>query len=431
MATSVFASEQSRASNQTHERKLIIDSLHGFGMTDQNGKDPVVTLDNPLLMVDMVVGTNVGAAKGGGVGALILSSYGPGDYDSIEVVIQEEAFKHITHGASNNEIYQFGLEYALGAIRFISKEDIAFLGNGDFRFKFQRQNAEILDESAKRIIGDRPITSFNISVNDRAINKLNGGIQVAIPYEGRTGEDVHQLALYQVGPQGKISKVINSAYTEIRKSNGDKPYIQALIYETGSYAIGYEKLIYKDIVGWYGTCASYVLDRGIMDEKNGFFMPKDPITRADLAFYLHNMSEQNIESSSNAFSDVLKNHPYVKSIDWAYETGLIKGYEDGRFKPNQLISRQELAVMLDRYTKIIAKTYIPMPNKQESFKDNHEISAFAKESVSYLQQADVIAGRGSGYFVPGDNVTRAECARMIAALMDSMMNGKNMFVPMN
>jgi len=298
MVTSTFAADQ--------DRKLIVVSIFGAGVADPNEKDSVFTLDNAVEMMDMVGGAGRGAAKGGGVGALFLTSGGPVGHNSTEVLISAASFKHITDGAKNSEIYQFGLDFPLGTMTLIDRKDISTLGTGNFRYKIQKQNRDILDESAKDIIGNHPIVSFNMSVNSKQIDRLSGGIKVEIPYTDSAGEDVSRLALYQVDESGKLSRVKNSGYTEIRKLDGDKPYIEGVISEVGNYAIGYEKVIYEDVTGWYGTCANFVLDRGIMNKINGSFMPKDSITRADLAFYLNNMSDQSIESSSNTFSDVSK-----------------------------------------------------------------------------------------------------------------------------
>ncbi len=423
MTTSVFAADQNR--------KLIIDTMQGLDKTDLSGKDPILMIDDPLHMVDWTVGTDVGAKKGGGLGALVLSSYGPSDNNSIEIVIRAEAFKILTDSAKDNGVYQFALDYPLGAMRIIGRKDLASFEDGEFKFKFQKQNADILSKVSKAVIGERPIVGFNLKVNEKEIKRLNGGLIIEIPYELSAGEKEDQLALYRVEESGELSQVKNSKYNQNKEWNGDKPRVEGLISEPGDYAVGYKTISHKDVYGWYESPASFVLARGIMNDVNGLFMPKNSITRADLAFYLSNMSDQSSEVSSNKFSDISTNHPYKKSINWAYSAGLIKGYEDGTFKPDQVITRQELAVMLNRYTQIIGKSYMPRVNKKESFKDDHKISSFAKESVSSLQQANVIGGRGNGYFVPGDHVTRAECAKMIQAVMGGIMEGKTKFIPMN
>lgn len=316
-------------------------------------------------------------------------------------------------------------------MRILDRKDIASFEDGDFKFKFQKQNTDILNEYSKAVIGDRPVLSFNLNVNGKEIHRFNGGIKVEIPYELSAGENENQLALYRVEESGQLSQVKNSRYKQNEEWPGDKPRIEGLINELGTYAVGYKTISHTDVFGWYEPPASFVLARGIMNDINGLFMPKASITRSDLAFFLSNMGGENMESLNSTFIDVPKDHPYMKSIDWAYGAGLIKGYEDGTFKPDQVITRQELAVMLNRYTQIIGKSHMPRINKQITFKDNNKISPFAKESVSSLQQADVIGGRGNGYFVPGDNVTRAECAKMIQAVMDGIIDGKTRFIPMN
>lgn len=205
--------------------------------------------------------------------------------------------------------------------------------------------------------------------------------------------------------------------------------MHGLVNELGTYAIGYNKVNYKDVSGWYEQPANFVLSRDIMNDINGSFVPKNPITRGDLAFYLKNMSGQNYEAPGSNFKDVPKSHQYSKSIDWAYSTGLIKGYEDGTFRPDKIITRQELAVMLNRYTQIIAKSYMPIINEKIYFKDEKNIGGFAKDSVSYLQKAGVIGGRDNGKFDPLANVTRAECAKMITTLVDGVMYGRVTITP--
>ena len=246
------------------------------------------------------------------------------------------------------------------------------------------------------------------------------------------GGDMSSLAIYHMDQQGKLSKIKNSRYATVTQVGGwEKPYIQALISSPGIYAVGYEKINYPDVSGWYQSDANFVLSRGIINDINGLFMPKKLITRADLAYYLKNMSEEDIKRPASQFKDVSKDHPYKEAIDWAYSTGVIKGYEDGTFKPDQVISRQELAVMLDRYTKIIAKIHMPMMHPKLVFKDDKKINKFARESVSYLQQAGAIGGRDNGRFDPQDHVTRAECAKMIRIVMSGIMDGKIKFKPIN
>ena len=99
MTTNAFAADQNR--------KLIVATRQGLDKTDLSGNDPIVIIDDWMNMVDWTVGTDVGAKKAGGLGALILSSYGPWDNNSIEVLIKAEVFKYLTDSAKDNGVYQF------------------------------------------------------------------------------------------------------------------------------------------------------------------------------------------------------------------------------------------------------------------------------------------------------------------------------------
>ena len=167
------------------DKKLIIGSHYGdnsFKLTSSSNKDLVYVFENPAYMVDMVNGSNNGARKGGGVGALRLSfSHEFPDCDSTEIVIEGESFRFMTDGATDKDIYQLFLAYPLGSISFLNRNDIANLGNGDFIFKIEKQTSDILEEPTRQIVGNRPIIKFNMSVNNKEIDRLSNGFRIEIP----------------------------------------------------------------------------------------------------------------------------------------------------------------------------------------------------------------------------------------------------------
>ena len=107
----------------------------------------------------------------------------------------------------------------------------------------------------------------------------------------------------------------------------------------------------------------------------------------------------------------------VKESDWfspyaasAYESGLVKGDDDGRFRPNDYITRQETATIIYRALKDFIAT---AGNDGNEFTDSEEISEYAKNAVISLFKAGVISGFEDGTFAPAKNTTRAEAAVMI------------------
>lgn len=435
-SSSIYA--QSAENNDSQKRQLIIDSVFGFDSDTIVADDQNLIIDYeiPGYLADMINSADLGAAKGGGIGALVISGSNHIDYDSFEVSFQEEAFKIITEGAQESRIHQLELRSPLvGSVRFIDRDDIARLGAGYFTLKIQKLDHKILNQEAKAVINDRPVLVVDLKVDNQELPALEGGMLFSIPYDA-SEEDFSQLTLYQIDASGGLKQIRNCRYiNDIYRYGGDENqyYLQALIKEAGSYAIGYDKVALNDVKGWYEPYVNFVAARGIMNTNDdGAFMPHQSITRGDLAYFLANMSDETIENYTNhEFLDVSDDHPYEKSISWAYTTGVIKGYQDGTFRPDQVITRQELAVMHNRYADIIGKTYLPRKFVPQDFKDDREIASYAKESVYYLQQAGVINGRSNNHFEPRENVTRAECAKMIATVIDGIMECKTKFVPLD
>lgn len=151
------------------------------------------------------------------------------------------------------------------------------------------------------------------------------------------------------------------------------------------------------------------------------FAPDGKVTRAQFAAMLTralNLSEGEQKAS---FSDVKGDEWFVKAINAANEGGIIKGYEDGSFKPNAPVTRQEVAVMLNRSLKILKlKPEVSDDDVQaliKQFKDGDKIAKWAQKPVATVAQEGIVKGMADGTFAPTKNCTRAEAVVMIKRLL--------------
>ncbi|HYE69255.1 MAG TPA: S-layer homology domain-containing protein, partial [Anaerovoracaceae bacterium] len=94
---------------------------------------------------------------------------------------------------------------------------------------------------------------------------------------------------------------------------------------------------------------------------------------------------------------------------------------NGMFKPNDSITRQDIAVMISRYATKVAKYDLPKTNTKVTFTDSSGIASYASEAVTSIQQAGIISGGSDGGFAPTANATRAQTAKMIALLVQNMI----------
>ena len=169
---------------------------------------------------------------------------------------------------------------------------------------------------------------------------------------------------------------------------------------------------YTDLGGvgtWYHEAVDYVLRNGLMNGySSGMFGPNDYLSRAQLAQILYNREGRPVVSGSSVFTDVADGAWYTEAIRWAASNGIVSGYGNGEFGPNDNITREQLAVMLWRYVGSPAAT-----NKELHFTDADEASGYALEALRWAVENGVINGYGDGRFGPKGLATRAQVAQML------------------
>lgn len=124
------------------------------------------------------------------------------------------------------------------------------------------------------------------------------------------------------------------------------------------------------------------------------------------------------ETSEVPFEDSA-DHWAKEDIAAATELGIVGGYEDGEFKPNNNVTRSEFAVMLVRALGIYVGEH------DTSFEDLE--GHWSEKSVEALRELDVIGGYEDGTFRPGNNITRAEVAAIISKTLAAETTAENKF----
>ncbi|WP_239633163.1 S-layer homology domain-containing protein [Paenibacillus sp. H1-7] len=146
------------------------------------------------------------------------------------------------------------------------------------------------------------------------------------------------------------------------------------------------------------------------------FAPDNRITRAEFAAILVRGLGLN-EASAAKFTDVLPSDWYAGVVGAAAKAGLVDGFEDGTFKPNANITREQMAVMAARAMTIVGKKAAADAQGLASFSDSASISSWAKEAAAQTVTAGIMNGMTASTFVPGENATRAEAAVMVKRLL--------------
>lgn len=174
---------------------------------------------------------------------------------------------------------------------------------------------------------------------------------------------------------------------------------------------------FSDVNGWEKEYVYYLAERKILNGKeDGQFKPADNITRAEFVKILAAVSGDDVTKyTGSSFSDVNAASWYAPYVEWAYKNGIVKG-SNGMFKPSANITRQDMAVMIENFSKYVKKT-VPSMEAAKSFADDSRIASYAKDAVASLQKAGIISGDVNGKFLPQSSATRAQAAKMITVYM--------------
>ena len=173
-----------------------------------------------------------------------------------------------------------------------------------------------------------------------------------------------------------------------------------------------------DISGhWAEKVITQWQEKGLISGyEDGTFKPDNSVTRAEFVIML-NKALGFTQKGNVTFSDVSANAWYYDAVAIAVEAGYCAGYEDGTFKPNATITRAEAAVMIAKAKELTANT-----EAADKFADASRIPAWAKGSIGAVSVAGFMTGRTDGTFDASNTITRAEAVSSLDRTMEKEEN---------
>ncbi|WP_246067656.1 S-layer homology domain-containing protein [Paenibacillus koleovorans] len=128
-----------------------------------------------------------------------------------------------------------------------------------------------------------------------------------------------------------------------------------------------------------------------------------------------------LENNSTSFSDVKGTDWYSSAIQTANAYGLIDGFNDGTFRPNDKITREQAMTIIAKAMKLTGlRDKMAAQSAEEtlhSFRDTADVATWAKSGVADVVQAGIVSGRSADTLVPKGYMTRAEVAATIQRLL--------------
>lgn len=172
-----------------------------------------------------------------------------------------------------------------------------------------------------------------------------------------------------------------------------------------------EKKLFTDLheASWAAEAINKMAENGIVDgDGNGKFRPNDTMSREEFVKMIVIASGIYDKNAECSFDDCQSGAWYYRYIASAVNNGIVQGVTDTEFGIGQKLTRQDMAVLCGR-----AKGALTAVKNADLFADNDDISEYAKEIVYELCNAGVIDGMDDGTFRPLQTATRAQGATMI------------------
>ncbi len=145
------------------------------------------------------------------------------------------------------------------------------------------------------------------------------------------------------------------------------------------------------------------------------FSPDSGMTRAMLVTVLARLASLDTKTAEIPYKDVAKNAWFYPTVKWAYNAGIVDGGD--AFRPDDKVTREELADMLYRYTLNQYKTK-KITDPKLDFKDAADVTPAYASGIAYATQNGIISGYEDGTVKPKGGATRAEVATMMKRFAD-------------
>ena len=288
--------------------------------------------------------------------------------------------------------------------------------NSDVNVTATRRDNSTLTEAAQKAIGSRPV--FDLRVNygsgEQVQNFGAGSVVVSIPYILGADEKAENIQAVYVDGSGKLHWLVDSIYDSA---------LQVLHFATSrfsAYGIGYKQqnTAFTDTAGhWAKGDINYAVNRGLLSGTSATtFTPNVAVTRGLFVTAIGRLASVDVSAyEQSSFSDVQRSADDMPYIEWANANKIIHGIGNGKFAPDQSITREQLAVIIGNYVQAIGFK-LPQTRAAITFADSAQTSNYAKGYVRQVQMAGLMNGREGGGFDPQGTTTRAELAAVLRRL---------------
>ncbi|MVP00987.1 fibronectin type III domain-containing protein [Paenibacillus lutrae] len=281
----------------------------------------------------------------------------------------------------------------------------------------------LVNEAAKKSGFETAVPPLNFTVQaaygGRTIDISNFNAYVERAMLIPDGVDLGRITTgVAVEPNGTVRHVP----TKVMKKDGQY-YAIINSLSSGTYAVVWHPLEFKDVEGHWSEqsvndMGSRMVVSGVGSE---LFQPDRDITRAEFAAIIIRGLGIELDNGKSAFADLNSSDWYYDTVYTAHKYNLINGFEDGTFRPEDRITREQAMVILSKAMLLTGlkqkQADSTIEEQLKAFTDALDVSGWAKSGIADSVQAGIVTGRNGGKLAPKAFITRAEVAATLQRLL--------------
>lgn len=259
--------------------------------------------------------------------------------------------------------------------------------------------------------------------NGQRIYDFNGGqVELTIPYQA--GGAIRGWYLKEDGTREQVSAVYDKENARLTLRHFSHYVIEEL--DSGSAYAACPKdgscpiAPYTDAAptAWYHDGVHYCIDNGLMQGVSSTqFLPDGSTTRAQLVTILWRLEGAPAARGDETFLDAADGAWYTAAVRWAAGEGIVRGYGDGHFGPDDAVTREQMVAILYRFAQYKgADVSVGGDTNILSFADAAAVSEYAVPAMQWACGSGLVAGvaqEGGLALVPKGTTTRAQAATLM------------------
>ena len=200
--------------------------------------------------------------------------------------------------------------------------------------------------------------------------------------------------------------------------------VAATFKAAGEEPVEPEGLPFTDVAdsAWYRSDVAAVYEAGLMTGTSATtFAPDQDTSRAMIVTILYRLEKEPAVTGGNTFTDVAEGAWYTDAVTWAQDSGIVTGYTETTFGPNDPITREQLATILYRYAQAKGvDVSVGEDTNILSYNDISDLGQWAMSAMQWACGAGLISGDNNGNLLPKNTAARSQVAAVLHRAADAL-----------